>query len=144
MDGSPVRASCYETRMADQSSVAVLRRFHEAWTRGDMPAVLALVEEDVVVHPLHGALFTKMEFRGHEGIEEWYREMTDPWDRFEAIVEDARATPAGAIGILRIVGYRGEQGFHARVGVVCEMRDGRIAALDARNAGEVEKRLRAP
>jgi ketosteroid isomerase-like protein len=130
--------------MADEPSVAVLRRFHEAWTEGDLPAVLALVADDVVVHPLHGALFTQMEFRGHAGIEQWYREMTDPWDRFEAIVEEARETPEGAIGVLRVVGYRGEQGFHARVGVVCETRDGRIAALDARNVGEVEPRLREP
>jgi ketosteroid isomerase-like protein len=144
VDGSRWRASCYETGMAHEPSVAVLRRFHEAWTRGDLPAVLALVEDDVVVHPLHGALFTQMEFRGHDGIEQWYREMTDPWDRFEAIVEDARETPEGAIGVLRVIGYRGEQGFHARVGVVCEMNDGRIASLDARNAGEVEQRMREP
>jgi ketosteroid isomerase-like protein len=135
--------SCYATRMGE-TSAAVLRRFHEAWTRGDLGEVLTLVEDDVVVHPLHGALFSTMEFRGREGIEQWYREMTDPWDRFEAIVEDARDTPEGAIGVLLIVGYRGEQGFHARVGVVCEMRDGRIATLDARNAGEVEARLREP
>jgi ketosteroid isomerase-like protein len=127
-----------------ETSVAVLRRFHEAWTRGDLPAVLALVEDDVVVHPLHGALFTRMEFRGRDGVEQWYREMTGPWDRFEAIVENARATPDGAMGLLRIVGYRGEEGFHARVGVVCQMRHGRIATLDARNAGEVEERLREP
>jgi len=129
--------------MAD-TSVAVLRRFHEAWTRGDMAEVLGMVEDDVVVHPLHGALFTKMEFRGHDGVRQWYREMTDPWDRFEAVVEDARETPEGAMGVLRVVGYRGEQGFHARVGVVCEMRDGRIASLDALNAGEVERRLGEP
>jgi ketosteroid isomerase-like protein len=129
--------------MADEPSVAVLRRFHEAWTLGDLPAVLALVEDDVVVHPLHGALFSRMEFRGHDGIEQWYREMTDPWDRFEAIVEEARETPEGAMGVLRVVGYRGEQDFHARVGVIVEMRDGRIASLDAINAGEIEKRLRA-
>ena len=122
--------------------VEVFRRFHEAWTKGDLPNVLALVDPDVVARPLHRILFTRSEFHGPDGIREWYREMTDPWDRFEAIVEDARETPDGAIGVLRIVGYRGEQGFHARVGVVCEMRDGRIAALDARNAGEVEGRLR--
>jgi ketosteroid isomerase-like protein len=126
----------------DERGVAVLRRFHEAWTRGDLPEVLSLVDEDVVVHPLHGAMFTRMEFRGHDGITDWYHEMTDPWERFEAIVEEAAATPEGAIGLLRVVGYRGEDGFHARVGVVMEMRDGRISSLTARNAGEVEKRLR--
>lgn len=128
----------------DETSVGVLRRFHEAWTRGDLAEALALVDEDVVVHPLHGALFTRMEFRGREGVKEWYREMTDPWDRFEAIVEEARETPEGAMGLLRVVGYRGEEGFHARVGVACELRDGRIESLTARNAGEVERLLRAP
>jgi ketosteroid isomerase-like protein len=132
------------TRRMAEPGVAVLRRFHEAWTRGDLPAVHELVADDVVVHPLHGALFTQMEFRGHDGIEQWYREMTGPWDRFEAIVEDARETPDGAIGVLTVVGYRGEDGFHARVGVVCTMSDGHIASLDARNAGEVEQRLREP
>jgi ketosteroid isomerase-like protein len=126
----------------DETNVGVLRRFHEAWTRGDLAEALALVDEDVVVHPLHGALFTRMEFRGREGVAEWYREMTDPWERFEAIVEEARETPEGAMGLLRVVGYRGEEGFHARLGVVCEMRDGRIRSLTARNAGEVERLLR--
>jgi ketosteroid isomerase-like protein len=126
----------------DETSVAVLRRFHEAWTRGDLAEALTLVDEDVVVHPLHGALFTRMEFRGRGGVAEWYREMTDPWDRFEAIVEEARETPEGAMGLLRVVGYRGEEGFHARLGVVCEMRDGRITTLNARNAGEVEALIR--
>jgi ketosteroid isomerase-like protein len=126
----------------DETSVGVLRRFHEAWTRGDLSEALALVDEDVVVHPLHGALFTRMEFRGRDGVAEWYREMTDPWDRFEAIVEEARETPEGAMGMLRVVGYRGEDGFHARLGVVCEMRDGRIRTLTARNAGDVEQLLR--
>ena len=126
----------------DETGVAVLRRFHEAWTRGDLPEVLSLVDDDIVIHPLHGAMFTRMEFRGHDGITDWYHEMTDPWDRFEAIVEEAAATPEGAIGLLRLVGDRGDDGFHARVGVVIEMRDGRIASLTARNASEVQKRLR--
>jgi ketosteroid isomerase-like protein len=128
----------------DETNVGVLRRFHEAWTRGDLAEALALVDEDVVVHPLHGALFTRMEFRGREGVAEWYREMTDPWERFEAIVEDARETPEGAMGLLRVIGYRGEEGFHARLGVVCEMHDGRIRSLTARNAGDVERLLREP
>jgi ketosteroid isomerase-like protein len=125
-----------------EKDASVLRRFHQAWTRGDVAEVLTLVDDDVVVHPLHGALFSRMEFRGRDGIADWYREMTAPWDRFEAIVEEARDTPDGAIGLLRVVGYRGEEGFHARIGVVCTMRDGRILTLDARNAGEVEARLR--
>jgi ketosteroid isomerase-like protein len=125
-----------------EADLATFRRFHEAWTAGDLETVLSLVEPDVVVRPLHGLMFTRMEFRGHEGIREWHREMTDPYDRFEAIVEEAHDQPGGVVGLLTLVGYRGEEGLHARVGVVCEMRDARIATLTARNAGDVERELR--
>jgi len=122
---------------------AVFRRFHEAWTEGDLDDVLALVEPDVVARPLHGLLFTRMEFHGRDGIADWYREMTEPWDRFEAIVDDVQERPPACVaGLLTVIGYRGGEGFHARVGVVCELRDGRIATLTARNVGDVEDEMR--
>jgi ketosteroid isomerase-like protein len=132
----------YEEDVSDDGP-AVFRRFHEAWSRGDLETVLACVDADVVARPLHGALFTRMEFRGRDGIVDWYREMTDPWDRFEAVVEDARQMPTTVKGVLRVVGYRGEEDFHARVGVVCEMREGRIVSLTARNVGDVEEEIAA-
>jgi ketosteroid isomerase-like protein len=122
---------------------ATFRRFHEAWTAGDLETVLGCVEPDVVVRPLHGLLFTRMEFRGHDGIVDWYHEMTDPYDRFEALVEEVHDHAGGVAGLLTLVGYRDGEGLHARVGVVCEMRDGRIATLTARNAGDVEAQIRA-
>jgi ketosteroid isomerase-like protein len=124
--------------------VTVFRRFHEAWTRGDLDAVRRLVEPDVVVRPLHGAMFTRSEFRGRDGVAEWYRQMTEPWERFEALVEDVGDRPPdGVIGVVRVVGYRGEEGFDARVGVVIALRDGRIATLTARNGADVEQQLAA-
>jgi ketosteroid isomerase-like protein len=121
---------------------ATFRRFHEAWTAGDLETVLALVEPDVVARPLHGVMFTRMEFRGHDGIRDWHREMTEPYDRFEAIVEEVHPHPAGVAGLLMLVGHRGDEALHARVGVVCEMRNGRIATLTARNVGDVEREIR--
>ena len=121
----------------------VFREFHAAWTAGDLPAVLALTDPDVVVRPLHGALFTRGEFRGHDGMRDWYRELTDPWDRLEAIVECVRDTPEGAKGVLKVVGYRGEEGLHVRVGVDVGMRDGRVLTITARNVHDVEDELAA-
>jgi ketosteroid isomerase-like protein len=121
---------------------ATFRRFHEAWTAGDLDTVRDCVDPDVVARPLHGLLFTKMEFRGRDGIVAWYHEMTDPYDRFEAIVEEVHDHPQGVAGLLTLVGYRGEEGLHARVGVVCEMRDERILSLTARNVGDVEDEIR--
>ena len=124
-----------------ESDVAVFRRFHAAWSEGDLAAALALADPDFVARPLHGALFSRNEFRGHDGIRDWFHEMTDPWDAFEAIVEDGRATPDGVIGLLPLVAYRGDERLHLRVGVQCRMRDGRILSLTARNAGDVEALL---
>jgi ketosteroid isomerase-like protein len=123
--------------------VAVFRRFHEAWTSGDLPTVLDLVDPAVVARPLQRALFTRSEFHGADGIVAWYHEMTDPWDRFEALVEEARATPTGAVGLLKVVGYRGEDAYHSRVGASCDIREGRIVSLTARNASDVEKEIHA-
>src|SRR3954451_13440679 len=106
---------------------ATFRRFHEAWTEGDLHAVLECVDPDVVVHPLHGLLFTRMEFRGRDGILEWYREMTEPYDRFEALVEEEHEHPQGVAGLPTLIASRDGEGLHARVGVVFEMRDERIA-----------------
>jgi ketosteroid isomerase-like protein len=125
-----------------EAEVDVFRRFHAAWTEGDLPTALALADPDFVARPLHGAMFTRSEFRGHDGLERWFHELTDPWDRFEAIIEDARATPEGVIGLLCLVGHRGDEQLHARVGVIYTLREGRIVSLTARNAGEIEARLR--
>jgi ketosteroid isomerase-like protein len=124
-----------------ESDVAVFRRFHAAWSEADLAAALALTDPHIVVRPLHRALFTRSEFRGHEGVTAWFHEMTDPWDRFEALVEDARETPEGIIALLRLVAHRGDERLHLRVGVVCQMRAGRILSLTARNAGDVEALL---
>jgi ketosteroid isomerase-like protein len=126
-----------------EADLATFRRFHEAWTASDLETVLECVEPDVVVHPLHGLLFTRMEFRGYDGIRQWHREMTEPYDRFEALVEEVHDYPKGVAGLVKLIGYRGEELLHARVGVVCEMRDSRIATLTARNAGDIEREIRA-
>jgi ketosteroid isomerase-like protein len=119
----------------------LFRRFHRAWTDGDLPAVLDMVDPDVVVHPLHGVLYSRMEFRGRDGMATWYREMTEPYQRFEALVEYVGDTPDGATGIIKMVGHRDGQGLFARIGVVMGVRDGRVASLTARDVDDLEAEL---
>src|SRR3954470_6075604 len=97
----------------------VFRRFHELWTDGDLGGALELVDDDVVARPLHGMLYSRTEYRGHAGIEEWYAEMTGPWERYETLVETVVDAPEGILGILQLVGYRDGRPLHARVGVDC-------------------------
>ncbi len=115
--------------------------FTEAWTADDLEAALELVDPEVVARPLHGVLFTQAEYRGREGIAQWYEEMKRPWDRFDITVEHVWETDDGAVGILHVVGRRGDEAFDARVGSVCRLREGRIVSLRAREVETVEEEL---
>jgi ketosteroid isomerase-like protein len=121
--------------------VDVFRRFHEAWTTGNLAEVLEYTDPAIVARPVHGLLFTQAEYRGHDGIAQWFDEMTGPWDSFEAIVEEVHQTADGVVGFLHLVGHRGEQAFDARVASVCQVRDGRIVALTARDIWDTKEEL---
>ena len=123
--------------------VEVFRRFHEAWTRGDLETVLELADPEIVARPVHGWLFTQLEYHGHDGLRQWHREMTEPFDRFETIVEDVHRTPPGVTGFLHLVGHRGADAMDARVASVAEFRDGRILTLTARDIWDVQEELGA-
>ena len=73
---------------------AVFRRFHEAWTAGDLQEVLALADPEIVARPVHGWLFSRLEYRGLDGLRQWYEEMTGPWERYEVLVEHKLLTRA--------------------------------------------------
>jgi ketosteroid isomerase-like protein len=122
-------------------AATLFRRFHEAWTAGDLDAVLALVHPDIVARPVHGILFSAAEYRGPEGIARWYHEMTDPWESYETIVEEVHDTPEGVVGFLHLVGHRGDAEFDARVASFCEVRDEKIVALTARDIWDVKEEL---
>src|SRR4051812_17216959 len=104
----------------------LFREFHAAWTAGDLDRVLALADPDIVVRPIHGMLYSQEEYHGHDGLAQWYTEMTGSWDSYEAIVERVEERPGGVIGILRLVGHRGDEELAARVGSICDIRDGRV------------------
>lgn len=119
----------------------VFRRFHEAWTDDDLETALDCVDPDVVAWPLHGVLFSRPAYRGREGIVQWYEEMKRPWDRFDVAVERVWETREGVVGILHLVGRRGDEAFDARLASVCRLRDGRIVTLRAREAETVREEL---
>ena len=142
-NGGCARLSNGPLTSMESPDLIAFRRFHQAWSSGHLRVALELLHPEVVARPLHGAMYTRPEYVGREGVAAWYREMTGPWDRFEAIVEEARTTPEGNVqAILRLVGYRGDEALDARVGVDCRLRAGRIVSLVGRNVGDVEKELR--
>ena len=86
-------------------------------------------------------LFSQSEYHGRDGMAQWFTEMTEPWERFEAIVEEVHPTPDGLVGFLHLVGHRDGAVFDARVASFCEVRDGRIASLVARDIWDAREEL---
>lgn len=121
----------------------VCKRFHEAWTEGDLDTVLALSDPEIVARPVHRILFTQSEFRGHRGILQWYEEMTGRWDSFEALVEEVHPRDGHQVCFLHLVAHADEQALDARVASICEVRDGRILSLTARDIWDVQDELAA-
>jgi ketosteroid isomerase-like protein len=120
---------------------AIFTRFHEAWTAGDVETVLALADPEVVARPVHGPLFTQSEYHGHDGLRQWFAEMTDPWESFEALVEEVHPTDEGVVGFLHLVGHRDDAVFDARVASFVAIRDGRITSVTARDIWDVKEEL---
>jgi ketosteroid isomerase-like protein len=121
----------------------VFTRFHEAWTAGDLPTVLELADPDIVVRPVHRIMFTQSEFRGHDGLVQWYEEMTGPWDSFETLVEEVHLRGDQLVGFVHLVAYADDQALDARVASICEVRDERIVSLIARDIWDVKDELAA-
>jgi ketosteroid isomerase-like protein len=120
----------------------VFRRFHEAWSAGDFARVLEYADPEIVARPVHGWLFTQLEYRGHDGLRQWFDEMHGPWDTFETIVEEIHETPGGVTGFLHLVGRRGEEVLDAHVASVATFRGGRVLSLHARDIWDVREELK--
>lgn len=122
-------------------AATVFTRFHEAWSAGDLDTIRELSDPEIVARPVHGMLFTQAEYVGPDGIVQWFSEMTDPYESFDAIVEEIHPTPEGVVGFLHLVGHRADQDFDARVASFAEVRDGRIASIVARDIWDVREEL---
>jgi len=122
----------------------VFTRFHEAWTAGDLATVLELADPDILVRPVHRIMFTQAEYRGHDGLVQWYEEMCGPWDSFETLVEEVHLRGDQLVGFVHLVAHADERELDARVASICEVRDGRILSLIARDIWDVKDELAAP
>jgi ketosteroid isomerase-like protein len=119
-----------------------VRRFYRAWSAGDLPGMLAVVDPDVDALPVLGVLYHRQRYRGHAGIAEWFAEVGDLWQEgFEAEVEDARPHGDGVIAFVRLVGHRAGRTLDARIAVECGFRDGRISSFVGHDAEETAQTL---
>jgi ketosteroid isomerase-like protein len=119
----------------------VVRAFYDAWSVGDVPAMLALVDPEVEVEPILGVLYARERYQGQEDLAAWFGEVAARWDTFGARVERARTRGDTVVAFVHLAGHRGEETFDAWIGVECRFRDGRIVSFRGRDVWEVEEEL---
>jgi ketosteroid isomerase-like protein len=126
------------------ANVDAVRRFYAAWTAGDLDAMLAEVDPEVVAEPVLGLLYERPSYKGHGGITRWFEEVDDLWDDFEAQVEATHAVGDAVIAFVRLVAYTRGRASDSRIAVVCRFRDGKIVSFRGRDRDEVIEELGLP
>ena len=86
-----------------QENVELLRRFHTAFNRRDLDALLALHDPEVEVVSLRMELEGGHPFQGHEGVRSWYESLLDVYPDFGSEIEEVREL--GEVTIARLRQY---------------------------------------
>ena len=100
----------------------------DAVNRGDLDALLDLVDEGIHLEPLRAA--TEGTFDGHEGIRNWWRDTQESFEVFQLDYPDVRDLPAGrviALGGIHIRGRGSGVETDTPTAVIAGFRDGRMS-----------------
>jgi ketosteroid isomerase-like protein len=120
---------------------AAVRAFFDAWTSGDLQAMLGVVHPDIEARPLLGLLWGSSEYHGRDGVSAWFADSRGLGDRFEIVVEEIRDARCDAVAFVRVIVHEGDTAYDARVAVVCGFQDGLIDSMAGRDAEEVKEAL---
>jgi uncharacterized protein len=115
-----------------QANVDVVRRFEDAFVRGDLDAVLSLLTEDIVVHEATSLPYGG-EHRGHDGFLALVDIFTSVWEMTSEL--DLTFLDTGGARVVVLVAYdvvarATGRPFRLDHVEVYTVRDGRIADLD--------------
>jgi ketosteroid isomerase-like protein len=122
----------------------VVRRFYACWNADDLDGVLETFHPEAEFWPIMVPLLSSEVYRGHAEITRWFTELHERWAEFRTEPEQVIELPDEVVVILRLVATDavGEE-LDARIANVFSFRDGRIAVLEGRDAGETLEELEA-
>lgn len=118
--------------MPQESAEEIAYKAHEAFSRGDREAFVALWAEECEYQPALERDIAGEEgvFRGHDGIRRWWQGMSDSWRDWESEVHDVHDAGDHVLIVctVRAEGRLSGAAIEARFFQVATVRDGRIFA----------------
>lgn len=85
----------------------LVRRGHEAFTRGDVARVVELTVPDADWGTSGRFPGIDVRYHGHEGVTRWMRDLRDAWERFEVGLEEVVEEGDGWIAVVEHLRGRG-------------------------------------
>jgi ketosteroid isomerase-like protein len=120
-----------------RQDVEAVRRFYSSWTNSDLAGMLEVADPAIDAVPVLGLLYKRRNYRGHDGITQWFEEVKDLWEGFEVHVERTAEVDQGVIAQLHLIAHQGGRSSDARIGVLCRFRDHKILSITGRDAEEM-------
>ncbi len=108
----------------------VVRAWHDAFSRGDTPAMLELTDPNVAFTPIPDAPDVQS-FHGHEGLLQGIAQTTDIWDDFSIELREMRDFDDHVLASLRWWGRGPSSGIEMEVDIyaLATFREGKIVRL---------------
>jgi ketosteroid isomerase-like protein len=112
-----------------EENVAVVRRAFDAYSEGDIDAVLGLCAEDIVITQAAEVPGVSPQQRGHEGVLEAFGTWPEQWDAFQIEIQRIVADPGDHLVVATRQSGRGKQSgveVEGEFTFVFTVRDGKV------------------
>jgi ketosteroid isomerase-like protein len=115
-----------------QANVEILRRLNEAFNRRDVDEAVQYLDPEVELHPGVKAPGEESLYAGRDGLREWFRNATDPWERISVEHKELIDRPGDRILTVERWVFRGRDGIELEVELpnLYTLRDGLIVRID--------------
>jgi ketosteroid isomerase-like protein len=115
-----------------QENVEILRRLNEAFNRRDIDGAIQYLHPDVELHPGIQVPDEESEYVGREGLTEWFRSATEPWEMITVEHKELIDGPGDRVLAVERWVFRGRDGIELELELpnVYTLRDGLIIRID--------------